>query len=101
MPAYANGTVYGKYIKIKSGTVGVKKCSDYINDPEKIQPLPKDTQGKKQETYQTESAIHYIQNDPKIINPSTGKCLVSGHNCYADTAFQEFSLIEKLYHSKL
>lgn len=99
MPAYANGTVYGKYIKIKSGTVGVKKCSDYINDPEKIQPLPKDTQGKKQETYQTESAIHYIQNDPKIINPSTGKCLVSGHNCYADTAFQEFSLIEKLYHA--
>lgn len=99
MPAYAKGTVYGKYIKIKSGAVGVKKCSDYINDPEKIQPLPKDNQPETRETYQAENAIHYIQNDPKIINPSTGKRLVSGHNCCADTAFQEFSLIEKLYHA--
>lgn len=96
MSKYANGTVYGKYIKIKSGTVGVKKCSDYINDPEKIQPLPKDN---KAEVHQAENALHYIQNDPKIINPATGKCLVSGHNCSADTAFQEFSLIEKLYHA--
>ena len=99
MPVYANGTVYGKYIKIKSGTAGVKKCSDYINDPEKIQPLPKDNQPETGETYQAENAIHYIQNDPKIINPSTGKRLVSGHNCCPDTAVQEFNLIEKLYHA--
>ena len=67
MPAYANGTVYGKYIKIKSGTAGVKKCSDYIKDPEKIQPLPKNNQPKTRKTYQAENAIHYIQNDPKIL----------------------------------
>lgn len=77
----------------------MKKCSDYIKDPEKIQPLPKNNQPETRKTYQAENAIHYIQNDPKIINPSTGKHLVSGHNCCADTTFQEFSLIEKLYHA--
>ena len=46
-----------------------------------------------------ENAIHYIQSDPKIIHPSTGKRLVSGHNCSTDTVAQEFSLIEKRYHS--
>ena len=68
MSKYANGMVYGKYIKIKSSTFGVKKCSDYINDPEKIQSLPKNN---KVGIHQAENAIHYIQNDPKITNPAT------------------------------
>lgn len=96
MAEHANGTVYGKYIKIKNGTTGVKKCMYYIDDPEKIQPSFDEN---KTEIAYAEDAIHYIQNDPKIIHPSTGKRLVSGHNCSADTAVQEFSLIEKLYHS--
>lgn len=96
MPEYENGTVYGKYIKIKSGTIGVKKCIHYIDDPEKIR-TPFDE--NKTEIDYAEGAIHYIQNDPKIVHPTTGKRLVSGHNCSADTAVQEFSLIEKLYHS--
>ncbi len=96
MSKHANGTVYGKYIKIKSGKNGVKKCMHYIDDPEKIQ-APFDE--NKAEIAYAEGAIHYIQNDPKIIHPATGTRLVSGHNCSADTAIQEFSLIEKLYHS--
>lgn len=39
MSDYENGTVYGKYIKIKKGTNGVRQCADYINDPVKINPL--------------------------------------------------------------
>lgn len=96
MSKHANGTVYGKYIKIKSGKNGVKKCMHYIDDPEKIQTSFDEN---KTEIAYAEGAIHYIQNDPKIIHPATGKRLVSGHNCSADTAVQEFSLIEKLYHS--
>ena len=96
MAEYANGTVYGKYIKIKNGTTGVKKCMYYIDDPEKVQASFDEN---KTEIAYAEDAIHYIQNDPKIIHPATGKRLVSGHNCSADTAIQEFSLIEKLYHS--
>lgn len=68
----------------------------YIDDPEKIQASFDEN---KTEIAYAEGAIHYIQNDPKIIHPATGKRLVSGHNCSADTAIQEFSLIEKLYHS--
>ena len=97
MPAYANGTVYGKYIKIKSGTAGVKKCSDYIKDPEKIQPLPKNNQPKTRKTYQAENAIHYIQNDPKIINPS--KKLIADENKNStlyDMLFYMKSRLEKL-----
>ena len=96
MPEHANGTVYGKYIKIKNGTTGVKKCMHYIDDPEKIQASFDEN---KTEIAYAEGAIHYIQNNLKIIHPATGKHLVSGHNCSSDTAVQEFSLIEKLYHS--
>lgn len=96
MPKHANGTVYGKYLKIKNGSQGVKNCSRYINDPDKtIAPI---SDGER-EIFHMENALHYIQNDPKTKNHSTGRPLVSGHNCSPDTAVREFSLIEKLYHS--
>lgn len=96
MPKHANGTVYGKYLKIKNGSQGVKNCSRYINDPDKIMaPINE----KEREIFHMENTLHYIQNDPKTKNPSTGRPLVSGHNCSPDTATWEFSLIEKLYHS--
>lgn len=101
MTAHANGTVYGKYLKVKNGSQGVKNCSHYINDPAKTIPLkiqaPHDD--AQREIFHLENALHYIQNDPKTKNPSTGRPLVSGHNCSPDTVVQEFSLIEKLYHS--
>ena len=60
MSNYANGTVYGKYIKVKSGSVGVKKCSAYINDPEKIQSSYTEN---KADTAYAKDAIHYLKND--------------------------------------
>lgn len=96
MAKHANGTVYGKYLKIKNGSQGVKNCSHYINDPNKtMAPINE----REREIFHMENTLHYIQNDPKTKNPSTGRPLVSGHNCSPDTAVQEFSLIEKLYHS--
>lgn len=96
MSAHANGTVYGKYLKIKNGSQGVKNCSRYINDPDKtMAPVHEE----EREVFHMENTLHYIQNDPKTRNPMTGRPLVSGHNCSPDTAVQEFSLIEKLYHS--
>ncbi len=96
MPTHANGTVYGKYLKIKNGPQGVKNCSNYINDPDKIMaPL----QEPDREVPHMEPALRYIQNGPKTKNPTTGRPLVSGHNCSPDTAVQEFALIERLYHS--
>ncbi len=96
MSNYANGTIYGKYIKVKSGSVGVKKCSAYINDPEKIQSPYTEN---KADTAYAKDVIHYLKNDAKATNSSTKKRLVSGHNCCPDTAVQEFNLIEKLYHA--
>ena len=96
MSDYENGTVYGKYIKIKKGTNGVRQCADYINDPVKINPL---LENGETEVPSSQKAIHYLKNNPKTIHPTTKKRLVSGHNCSADTAAQEFSLIEKVYHS--
>ncbi len=96
MPKHANGTVYGKYLKIKNGSQGVKNCSHYINDPDKtMAPINE----REREIFHMENTLHYIQNDPKTKNPSTGRPLVAGHNCGPDTAVREFSLIEKLYHS--
>lgn len=96
MSEHADGTVYGKYIKIKNGPAGVKKCTSYILDPEKVQaPF----NGQEQDIPCTQSALSYISNDPKVVSPSTGKRLVSGHNCSPDTAAREFSLVEKLYHT--
>ena len=97
MTSHASGTVYGKYLKIKNGSQGVKNCSRYINDPDKTMAPISD---REREIFHMENALHYIQNDPKTRNPITGKPLVSGHNCSPDTAVQEFSLIEKLYHSR-
>lgn len=101
MTAHANGTIYGKYLKVKNGSQGVKNCSQYINDPVKTifftVPAPYDD--AQREIFHLENSLRYIQNDPKTRNPSTGRPLVSGHNCSPDTVVQEFSLIEKLYHS--
>ena len=90
MPKHANGTVYGKYLKIKNGSQGVKNCSHYINDPDKtMAPINE----REREIFHMENTLHYIQNDPKTKNPSTGRPLVSGHNCGPDTAVPEFSLM--------
>jgi len=96
MASHANGTVYGKYLKIKNGSQRVKNCSRYINDPDKtMAPINE----HDREIFHMENTLHYIQNDPKTRNPLTGRSLVSGHNCSHDTAVQEFALIERLYHS--
>lgn len=96
MSEHKNGTVYGKYIKVKNGTDGVKQCANYIDDQEKTGlPMEKG----ETEVPSAKQAIHYIKNNPKTVNPATKKHLVSGHNCSADTAVQEFSLAEKVYHS--
>ena len=94
MASHANGTVYGKYLKIKNGSQGVKNCSRYINDPDKTMAPIGDGE---REIFHMENALRYIQNDPKTRNPLTSKPLVSGHNCSPDTAVQEFALIERLY----
>lgn len=101
MATHANGTVYGKYLKVKNGSQGVKNCSNYIKDPAKTMSLkiPAPHDDAQREIFHLENALHYIQNDPKTRNPSTGRPLISGHNCSPDTVVQEFSLIEKLYHS--
>ena len=96
MSEHADGTVYGKYIKIKSGPSGVKNCSRYILDPEKTWTFP---DARDQEIPYARNALIYIGNDPKVTSPSTGQRLVPGHNCCPDTAAREFSLAEKLYNT--
>lgn len=75
---------------------GVKRCADYINDPNKvIRPFDEN----KEEIAYVEKALNYIKSEIKINHPITGKPLISGHNCNTDTAVLEFSLMEKVYHS--
>lgn len=113
MEGYENGTVYGKYLKIKNGPTGVRDCMRYIDDPEKTGaslgrgmlngdgdvPHRDILDGDTQDIPYARDAIDYIKNDPKVFDPATGERLVSGHNCRPDTAAQEFALIEKLYHA--
>ena len=96
MSEYADGTVYGKYIKIKSGPQGVKHCCDYIRDPAKSRISFDESQ---EEIPYAQSALRYITSDPKVISPSSRRRLVSGHNCHPYMAAREFSLVEKLYHT--
>lgn len=110
MEGYENGTVYGKYLKIKNGPTGVRDCMRYIDDPEKTGaslgrgmlngdgdvPHRDILDGDTQDIPYARDAIDYIKNDPKVFDPATGKRLVSGHNCSPDTTAQEFALIEKL-----
>ncbi len=96
MSEHTDGTVYGKYIKIKSGPQGVKHCCSYIGDPAKSRITFDEDQ---KEILYAQDALSYIASDPKVISPSSRRRLVSGHNCHPDTAAQEFSLTEKLYHT--
>ncbi len=79
---YSNGTNTTKYIKIKSGKSGVKHAADYISDEKKI----------------VNPIMEYMANDLKIVNPENLQHLLSGINCRAESAAEEFKITEQKYH---
>lgn len=91
MAKMKNGTVYGKYIKIKNGAAGAASCTKYISDPEKTALL-------NPEADTAWLSIDYVMNETKTLSPDNFTHLISGHNCNPDTASEEFSRMESLYH---
>ena len=80
--AYKSGTNTTKYIKIKSGRSGVKHAADYISDEKKtVNPV-----------------MEYMANDLKTVNPENLRHLLSGINCRAESAAEEFRITEEKYH---
>ena len=106
--AYKNGTVYGKYIKIKSGDSGVKNAVNYIDDNDKISTPnkpqnPADLQPENvisDDTLESaDEAISYIGNETKTLSPDDFQRLISGINCDSNHAAKDFSETEKRYYS--
>ena len=106
--AYKNGTVYGKYIKIKSGGSGVKNAVNYIDDNDKISTPnkpqnPADLQPENvisDDTLESaDEAISYIGNETKTLSPDDFQRLISGINCDSNHAAKDFSETEKRYYS--
>lgn len=106
--AYKNGTVYGKYIKIKSGGSGVKNAVKYIDDNDKISPPkmsrnPDDLEAENSVSDETlerpDAAISYIENETKTLSPDDFHKLISGINCDPEHASDDFLETEKRYYS--
>ncbi len=113
--AYAKSTVYGKYIKVKSGGSGAaKRTLNYVMDKEKTTQNKPDPGVEKAVDYAAneekttldegfirESAgdvIMELADDQEAANPISGKKLVTGLNCDPDNAALEFAFAERLYH---
>ena len=77
-----------KYKKIKSTHYGVGKCINYVTNPEKTMEGSLDM----------EFALNYAGNEDKVVEDSSGRRLVSGHNCNDMNAIYEFNELEKNYH---
>ena len=99
MKNYENGTVYGKYKKIKDQS-GVARAKNYISDKEKTQSNFASMEGalSGKEESDVKRAMAYIQNDLKTYNEKKYQHLVSGVNCTPAIAAEQFREDEEDYH---
>jgi len=77
--------MYDKYKKVKSDK-SVGRVARYINDEEKT-------------IYSISNAINYISNEAKTYEKERQIRLVTGYNCDADTAVNEFEIVRNSYYS--
>lgn len=98
----ADGTVYGKYKKIKNGEQGVRACKDYIDDDDKllVDEVAEEAKVKTTNESDVSAALDYIRNDMKTYNSKEHQRLITGVNCTASTAVSEFKFAEESYHEK-
>ena len=96
---YENGTVYGKYKKIKD-EAGVERAKTYISDKEKTESDFVSMEGALSESEESDvqRAMKYIKNDTKTYNSEKYQNLVSGINCTPAIAAEQFREDEKDYH---